>query len=50
MGRKFRRFGLAYTDKIPAWQFALRLLWVAVQLLLVYWLGERGALFFYQGF
>lgn len=35
---------------IPAWQFALRLVLVIVQLLLVYWLGESGAQFFYQGF
>jgi hypothetical protein len=36
--------------RIPAWLFSLRLLWVVVQLLLVYWLGESGTLFFYQGF
>ncbi|HVX10511.1 MAG TPA: hypothetical protein VHC22_04985 [Pirellulales bacterium] len=36
--------------RVPAWQFALRLVWVVVQLLLVYWLGESGAQFFYQGF
>jgi hypothetical protein len=35
---------------IPPWQFALRLLWVVIQLLLVSWLGESGAVFFYQGF
>lgn len=35
---------------IPAWQFVLRLTWVVVQLLFVYWLGESGATFFYQGF
>jgi len=37
-------------DRIPAWQFALRLAWVVVQLSLVYLLGETGAQFFYQGF
>jgi hypothetical protein len=37
-------------SRIPAWQFALRLVWVVVQILLVYWLGESGTLFFYQGF
>lgn len=36
--------------RIPAWRFALRLLWVVVQLMLVYLLGESGAQFFYQGF
>jgi hypothetical protein len=37
-------------DGVPAWQFVLRVVWVAIQLILVYWLGDRGALFFYQGF
>lgn len=35
---------------IPAWQFTLRLAWVVVQLMFVYWLGESGAQFVYQGF
>jgi hypothetical protein len=38
------------TDEIRPWQFALRLGWVVVQLTLVHWLGESGAIFFYQGF
>ena len=37
-------------DEIRPWQFALRLVWVVVQLTLVHWLGETGELFFYQGF
>jgi hypothetical protein len=41
---------LSQDRRIPAWQFALRLVWVVVQLLFVYWLGESGSLFFYQGF
>ncbi|HET6884351.1 MAG TPA: hypothetical protein VFI31_29635 [Pirellulales bacterium] len=36
--------------RIPLWQFALRLIAVVAQLMLVYWLGESGAQFFYQGF
>lgn len=28
----------------------VRLLLVAVQLIFVYWFGQRGATFFYQGF
>jgi hypothetical protein len=36
--------------RIPVWQFALRLSVVVVELILVYWLGESGAQFFYQGF
>jgi hypothetical protein len=32
------------------WVFAARLLWMAVQIILVLCLGERGVLFFYQGF
>ena len=35
---------------VPRWQFALRLVWVVVQLSLVYALGATGAQFFYQGF
>ncbi|HUY89691.1 MAG TPA: hypothetical protein VMV10_13225 [Pirellulales bacterium] len=35
---------------IPAWRFVLRLTWVVIQLLLVYWLGESGVQFVYQGF
>lgn len=37
-------------NRIPLWQFAVRLTWVVVQLIFVYWLGESGAQFFYQGF
>lgn len=35
---------------IPFGQFMLRLFWVVIQILFVYWLGESGAQFFYQGF
>ncbi|HVC94413.1 MAG TPA: hypothetical protein VND64_12020 [Pirellulales bacterium] len=35
---------------IPAWQIAVRLVWVVVQLSLVYALGATGAQFVYQGF
>jgi len=45
-----RRLWLNRVDGIPLWLFLLRVLWVAVQLILVIWLGQRGALFFYQGF
>jgi len=34
----------------PAWWFALRVVWMAILLMLVVLLGERGAVFFYQGF
>jgi hypothetical protein len=37
-------------DGIPAWWFALRLFWVAVQVILVVCLGRTGVLFFYQAF
>ena len=37
-------------NRIPPLRFSLRLVWVVFQLLLVYWLGESGTLFFYQGF
>jgi hypothetical protein len=41
---------LSQEGRIPALRFSLRLIWVVIQLLLVYWLGETGTLFFYQGF
>jgi hypothetical protein len=37
-------------DGIPAWRFAFRVLWVAVQVILIFCLGQQGVLFFYQGF
>lgn len=40
----------APVDGIPAWSFALRVLWVAVQLIAVVCLGDRGVIFFYQAF
>jgi hypothetical protein len=45
MKNPFRKDG-----PIPAWLFALRMVWVVVQLMLVYWLGELGVQFVYQGF
>jgi hypothetical protein len=30
--------------------YTLRTVWVAVRLVLVYYLGQQGALFFYQAF
>lgn len=37
-------------DGIPAWRFCARLLWVAVEIILVFWLGQKGVYFVYQGF
>jgi hypothetical protein len=34
----------------PWWRYAARLAWMAIQLILVLCLGQRGVLFFYQGF
>lgn len=31
-------------------RIALRVVWVVIRLVLVYWLVETGELFFYQGF
>lgn len=36
--------------KFPGARFALRVLWIAVRLVAVIYLGQSGALFFYQGF
>lgn|GEM_PF-3246733 len=37
-------------DGIPLSRFLLRILWVAIRLLLVLYMGETGTSFFYQGF
>ncbi len=37
-------------DGVPVWWFALRAAWVAVQLVLTYYVGQAGATFFYQAF
>jgi hypothetical protein len=37
-------------DAIPPLQFIARAAWVAVQLVVVIYLGQPGALFFYQLF
>lgn len=34
----------------PPRRIALRVAWVVIRLVLVYWLAETGELFFYQGF
>jgi hypothetical protein len=34
----------------PRWRSAARLAWMAIRLILVLCLGQRGVLFFYQGF
>jgi hypothetical protein len=35
---------------VSAARYALRVIWVAVRLVLVYYLGQQGSLFFYQVF
>ncbi len=37
-------------NTVPPWQFALRLVWVVIELSFVYALGATGAQFVYQGF
>ena len=36
--------------RLPAWRFALRVLLIAAELILVFLLGSGGTRFFYQGF
>lgn len=35
---------------LSLWELAWRVVWMTVQLTLVFWLAQRGAFFFYQGF
>lgn len=37
-------------QRIPAVEFAIKTAWIAVRLVLVYYLGQQGTLFFYQVF
>ena len=37
-------------DGVPLWKFALRAAGVGAMLILAYYFGRPGALFFYQGF
>lgn len=40
----------AAVERLPAWQWALRLIWVAIQIILVCWFAQKGLMFVYQGF
>jgi hypothetical protein len=37
-------------ERMPAWQWAVRLVWLAFQIILVLWFGQKGVQFVYQGF
>jgi hypothetical protein len=37
-------------DGMPAWRWVTRGLWIALRLIAVFYLGQAGSRFFYQGF
>ena len=37
-------------ERLPAWQWALRLSWIAIQIILICWFAQKGLMFVYQGF
>jgi hypothetical protein len=37
-------------DHVPLGELTLRVLWMTIQLIMVFYLGQQGALFFYQRF
>jgi hypothetical protein len=41
---------VAHGERLPAWQWALRLIWIAIQIILVCWFAQKGLMFVYQGF
>jgi hypothetical protein len=43
-------FVIRAIDGLPRGQLMLRGLWIAIRLIAVFYLGESGARFFYQGF
>jgi hypothetical protein len=51
MGVEVTEVGPAKAPAGPSpWRVAARLAWMAIRLILILCLGERGVLFFYQGF
>jgi hypothetical protein len=41
---------LTQVAAVPAWKLVKRGLWIAVRLIAVFYLGQAGGRFFYQGF
>jgi hypothetical protein len=41
---------LTQTATVSAWRFVARGLWIAVRLIAVFYLGQSGVKFYYQGF
>ena len=39
-----------YTNEVPLWSTVMRVFWIAIQITLILWFGQKGYLFFYQGF
>jgi hypothetical protein len=39
-----------YSGEMPLWSTVMRVFWIAIQITLILWLGQKGYLFFYQGF
>lgn len=37
-------------DSVPAWRLVAQGLWIALRLIAVFYLGQAGERFFYQGF
>ena len=40
----------AASPTLPAWQWVVRIVVIVIELILAYWCGIEGELFFYQGF
>ena len=38
------------SSRVSAWRFVVQGLWVALRLIAVFYLGQAGERFFYQGF
>ncbi len=37
-------------SEFPLWSTVMRVFWIAIQITLILWFGQKGYLFFYQGF
>lgn len=48
MGKRI--FSPDWLDGMPYWVFLLRVVWIAIQFMLILWFGQKGVPFIYQGF
>ncbi len=41
---------VGHVNEVPFWRTVIRVFWIAIQIVLILWFGQKGYMFFYQGF